>query len=357
MKREKLKLAHLDLDYMELKQMIKEKTDPNYQCEEFKEFCKNEEQRTTVEFPKNLSADVVINEEGEGESDSDDDQFRKSSIQEEDLPKPIGRNDKKPSIKKEDSISDTPVFSGNNSIVQQEYQKPEVIPPVISKQVQQTYPIKPPHPNEKVVVDPTSIMQIAVIFKKMQHLGIQVDPGRIKISTHKPIKKEDYLNLPPDELEEELYYRSGIRPKWMDESEEGGLKKIQHCIFRARNGRVLIMRKPGGSKYELLDSKPRSDFNRIVPESSTFLKRIKVAEDDENEGYRNTHVPIIQMEVDDKYKDFLDFEKSDSDQELTDDDTSKDVDDYTEGFISRLKKRRGKKRSNDLTISFKLQNY
>lgn len=38
MKREKLKLAMLDLDYMEMKQMLKEKLNPNYQCEEFKEF-------------------------------------------------------------------------------------------------------------------------------------------------------------------------------------------------------------------------------------------------------------------------------------------------------------------------------
>ena len=63
MQREKLKMAGIDLEYMEIKQMIKEKSDPNYQWEDFKEFLENELDRTKVEFPEELAEEIEIDRE------------------------------------------------------------------------------------------------------------------------------------------------------------------------------------------------------------------------------------------------------------------------------------------------------
>lgn len=69
MEREKLKLALLDLDYMELKQMLKEKSQPDYKCEEFKDFMTNEGERTKVDLPP----DLVQIEKSDSDSEMDPD--------------------------------------------------------------------------------------------------------------------------------------------------------------------------------------------------------------------------------------------------------------------------------------------
>lgn len=73
MQRENLKLWQLDLEYMELKQMIKEKSNPNYQWEEFKEFLEQEAQRTKVEFPEELAEEYVDERDENKEMSSDHD--------------------------------------------------------------------------------------------------------------------------------------------------------------------------------------------------------------------------------------------------------------------------------------------
>lgn len=234
--------------------------------------------------------------------------------------------------------------------------KPEIVPMTATPSfAPQVAPIKPVQQNEKVVIDPETVAQISIIFKKMKHLGIQFDPSRIKVSTHKPIKKEDYLNLSKAELDEEQYYRNGIRPKSMEDEKKTAFSKIKYTIFRARNGRVLMLRKPIGGDYEVIDSSTRCEFNRITPDMYKSMKRFKTAEDEEIDRHVSVNTKVTTHEIGKIYEDFIDQETPDSDDEITDDDSKSDVDDYTEGFISRLRKRRGKKRgNNDTTISFKL---
>ena len=54
MEREKMKLAIVDLDFMELKEMLKQKTQPDYKCEEYKEFLQDEQSRIKAEYPKDM---------------------------------------------------------------------------------------------------------------------------------------------------------------------------------------------------------------------------------------------------------------------------------------------------------------
>ena len=192
----------------------------------------------------------------------------------------------------------------------------------------------------------------------MNHLGIQFDSNRIKVSTHKPIKKEDYLNLSKSEIDEEQYYRAGVKPKWTDEEKEKvNLTKVKYTIFRARSGRVLLLRKPVGGAYESIDSSTRCNFNKIKTESFRSMKRFKTSEHEEVDKFSRINSAALSG-INEQYDDFIESDSVDSDEEITDDESKSDVDDYTEGFISRLRKRRGKKRGiNDTTISFKLSNY
>lgn len=205
--------------------------------------------------------------------------------------------------------------------------------------------------TDKVVVDPTTVMQIAVMLKKMNYYGMNVDKSRIKISTHKPIKKEDYITLSKEEISEEQYYRNGIKQE-KDLTCDTNVTGVKYSIFKARNGRVMILRKIKDGNYKIFDSKTRVDYSRIKPEPSGFLKRIKLSENDEYDGIINHNNPIVQRDVKMEYEDLAYESEPDSDEEMSDHDTKEDLDDYTEGFISRYRKRKGKKRgTNDYKIS------
>ena len=207
MEREKLKLAQLDLDYMELKQMIKEKVEPSYQCEEFKEFVKNENERTQVELPKPLAPP---NRPEDNDMDV-----------EMEMPSSPSRS-MKSRASKDQSKKEPPEDKSSNwgpGSSASDYQVPDTAPKTTPKPSEKPTP-KSALSQEKVVVDPTTVTEIAVMFKKLHYFGIQYDRNRIKISTHKPIKKEDYLNLPQHKVEEEQYYRSGIKPKSVEIEKE-----------------------------------------------------------------------------------------------------------------------------------------
>lgn len=364
MKREKMKCALLDLDFMELRQMLKEKMDPSYQCPEFKSFIQNEEKKVRVEFPQELSeAFRPEDEEEEKENDA-----RALSQYDEESVKSFKDKRQKPRNKEsalDQNSNIAPESSLNSELVMPNEPKIEpmgsVRPPVI--------PPKPLPINEKAVVDPTTVMQIAIMFNKLHYFGMQVDRNRIKISTHKPIKKEEYLNLSQSEIEKEQYYRSGVKPKSEDKQiDEVSTKPkafgaaadpsgpTKYTIFRARSGRVYILRKARSGKYQVFDKNSHSNLQRIQPEVSSHIKRLKMTENDELEGVRNTFIPVLQHEIVKSFGSLIEPELPDPDEEMNEEDTKDDTDDYTEGFISRYRKRRNKKRgANDLTISFKLQ--
>ena len=111
------------------------------------------------------------------------------------------------------------------------------------------------------------------------------------------------------------------------------------------------MRKAQGGQYEVYNNKDQESFNRIELEQASNLKRLKITENDEYEGIRNTYIPVLQNDVNNKFSEFSDLDESDPDDEMADDDTKEDVDDYTDGFITRLRKRRN---NQDLTLSLKL---
>lgn len=206
-------------------------------------------------------------------------------------------------------------------------------------------------PTDKVVIDPTTVMQIAVMYKKLNYYGINVDKSRIKISTHKPIKKEEYVTLSKEETNEEQYYRTGVKPK-VDSEFDTNVTGVKYSIFRARNGRVMVLRKIKDGSYKVFDAKTRIEFDRIKPEHSGSLKRIKLTENDEYEGVINHFNPVVQKDVKMEYEDLIYEPEPDSDEEMSDNDTKEELDDYTEGFISRHRKRKGKKRgTNDYKIS------
>lgn len=350
MKREKLKMAQLDLDYYELKQMLKEKLDPTYQCPDFKEFIQNEEERVAVNLPKDLAPPYRPEEEDEkNEERKEASQFDVDSVK-------SLKYDKK--LSKKDSAMDRSSVHGgdsdmNSDVYSQLEPPPKPLPQSLSTISSQNAPTQ-----EKAQIDYTTAMEIAILYRKIHYFGIQVNPDRIKISTHKPIKKEDYMNLPQAEIEEEQYYRSGTKPKSHAKVDVETPAGVKYTIFRARSGRVLILRKAKGGKYEVFNDKSHTQLHRIKPEVASCLKRLKMTEDDEYEGTRNTLIPVLQDDVNNHFSQYSDLDTKDEDEEMADEEKKDDKDDYTEGFIARYRKRKGKKRGNsDLTISFKVQNY
>jgi hypothetical protein len=353
LKREKLKSAQIDLEYMEYKQYLREKIDPGYQCPEFKEFVKKEDEVMKVDLPEKLAEpyrpedeDLYNREEEKDDSRKIPSQFDEESAKSSKIDKKMSKKEsgmERNSIIGAESSGNSDQFSISENISRHQHPINSVSTPSFS------HPI-----NEKAVVDPTTVMQIAIMFKKLQYNGLQVDKDRIKINTHKPIKKEDYLNLSQMEVEMENYYRSGTKPKATKKEET--LSGVKYTIFKARNGRIHILRKAKGGKYQVYDNRP-SEFNRIKPELGSSVKRLKMTEDDEFEGIRNTYIPVLQNEVSGTFGEHCSFEDNDRDDDMsTDEGKDKEVeDDYTDGFIARYRKRKGKKRgANDLTISFKV---
>ena len=342
MQREKLKLAQVELEYMEAKQMLKEKSDPNYQLEEFKDFLDNEDDKTKVVFPEELAEEYLIDNVNKNNYSENDlpsllpqDSVRSSVYEKKPMKKEISQDSILPLSKMASACSDMftkePLSLMTNQVI-----------PKLSKPISQ---------NEKVVIDPITAMQIAVIYKKMNFFGINADKNRIKISTHKPIKKEDYLKLSQTEIDEEQYYRNGIKPR-SDLEPNANVTGVKYSIFKARNGRIMILRKIEGGNYKVFDSKSRVDFSRVKSEPFGSFKRFKTTENDEHEGTRNHYNSIIQKELKKEYDDYIYEPEPDSDEEMGDIETKDEAEDYTEGFISRYRKRKGKKRGiSDYKIS------
>lgn len=351
MKREKLKMAIVDVSYMELKQTLKEKMDPSYQCPEFKDFCQNEEKIVRAEFPAEL-AEAYRPEDEEEEKENEaraQSQFDEESVKSSKMGKKVSRSVK-------ESVIDRSSAIGPESSLSELGSNTDHIPKPISQPVPAPITQKPHPVNEKAIVDPTTAMQIAILYNKLHYFSMQVDRSRIKISTHKPIKKEDYLNLPQNEIEKEQYYRAGVRPKSEEEKESDVTTGVKYTIYKARAGRVYILRKAKGGRYQVYDKNSHCGTKRIRPEQSSYLKRFKVSEDEEYDHTRNSYIPVLQNDVNRKFGDFTEPELPDPDEEMADEDTKDDTDDYTEGFIARYRKRKGKKRvANDTTISFKIQ--
>ena len=223
----------------------------------------------------------------------------------------------------------------------------------IPSQIHQN-PVQHPPKDQKAIIDPTTVMQLQIMYHKLNYIGMQVDTNRIKISSHKVIKREDYLNLSQDEIDKEQYYRGGTRPKKAkeDETTEG---KVKYTIFQARNKRILLLRKPEGGRYEVFNKNSFAQPERLHPETANHIKRIKMSEGDEFEGVRHTVNPALQYEVKKTFGDCYNIDDVDSDENMTDDESKNDVDDYTQGFIERYRKRRGNKRSGNM-ISVRVNN-
>ena len=109
-------------------------------------------------------------------------------------------------------------------------------------------------------------MQISVILKKLEYIGIDINESRIKIWNEKPVNKEDIFNLTKQQIEEEHYYKSWIKPKVEEPFNRVNVNSIKYTIFKGRNGRNLLIRKPYGGDYSKIDSKTRLDFCRIDPD-------------------------------------------------------------------------------------------
>lgn len=135
-----------------------------------------------------------------------------------------------------------------------------------------------------------------------------------------------------------MYFRGGIRPKSHKKQEEA---KCKYSIFKARNGRVYILRKAKGYDEE--------DYQtRIKSEYANNLKRMKVSENDEYEGYRHRVSPALNYEIKETFGDCYNIDDDESDENMSDGETNDDEDDYTAGFIERYQKRRGIKRTNSV---------
>lgn len=204
-------------------------------------------------------------------------------------------------------------------------------------------PQKPPV-DMKAKIDPTMVLQLSIMYHKLNYIGMQVDTNRIKISSTKAIKKEDYLNLSEKELQKELYFRAGTRPKAI--KEEDTADKVKYTIFTARSGRVMILRKPEGGKYEVMDKLRHDGLNRSHREKASNLKRIKICENDETEGVRHSTNPALQFELKRTLGDYygMDDKLGDESDDSMSESETKDEDDYTAGFIERFRKRRNNKR-------------
>lgn len=138
---------------------------------------------------------------------------------------------------------------------------PEV-PEVISEPEQ-------PYPEisrKFAVIDPTTVTQISIIAKKLKFIGIDMNEDRIKISTEKPANREDFLQLSKQQIQEDQYFRTAIRPRSLLEEDSTTVRSIKYTVFSGRNGRKLILRKPIGGDYSSIDANTRAEFNRIKSE-------------------------------------------------------------------------------------------
>jgi hypothetical protein len=345
MEREKLKLAMLDLDYFELRQTLKRKTEPEFKCEDLKEFMENYNENTRVEFPKNLVEPVKseADEEMKDEISSINNQSNGTS-------KRGGRkNHLDTKLDPDLMIGSQPVVKNqsdlDNSKSRAQYESQHL-------PQRSPMPLRVQKVHEPITVDATTVMQIGVMFKKFYYFGVTADRNRIKINNHKPIKKEEYLNLTQNEIEEEQYQRVGIKPKPV-ETVSSKTSDVKYTIFRARNGRVLIKRKPVGGDYEALENTSHTNFSRIKPETANNLKRIRSDLDALDTFNKNSHIPVLQHEVNKRFKQFDFLEDSEPDEDTTNDDLKEDDEDdnYANEFISRFRKRKGHK---DLHISVPL---
>ena len=215
-------------------------------------------------------------------------------------------------------------------------------------------PQKPPV-DLKAKIDPTTVLQLSIMYHKLNYIGMQVDTNRIKISSTKAIKKEDYLNLSEEELQKELYFRGGTRPKVVKEQETSP-GKLKYTLFTARSGRVMILRKPEGGKYEVLDKHKYDGLQRTHRERANNLKRIKICENDEIEAIRHSTNPALQYEIKRTLGDCYgldDNKEYESDDSMSETETKED-DDYTQGFIDRYRKRKNNKRGNSNLISVRV---
>ena len=120
--------------------------------------------------------------------------------------------------------------------------------------------------SSHAAIDPETVTQISVIAKKLKFVGIDVNEDRIKISTEKPANREEFLQLSKQQIQEDQYYKTAIRPNLLYEENKATVSSIKYTIFRGRNGRKLILRKPIGGEYSSIDKRTRTDFDRLKSE-------------------------------------------------------------------------------------------
>ena len=73
-------MALLDLDFMELKQKVKEMSNPGYQNPEFKDFIQNEEERMKIDLPERMAEPYRPEEEEEEKEEIKHDQMEVDTI-------------------------------------------------------------------------------------------------------------------------------------------------------------------------------------------------------------------------------------------------------------------------------------
>lgn len=355
MRREKLKMAVIDLDFMEVKQKYMELQDSSKKNVDYEEYIKNEEAHFKIDLPSNLAEPYRMEdrEEEKSEQKSHHDQDMESNRSERSSNKRGKRQhdiDKNSVLEPENSINSD--FQSNADVPLS--RNPSSVGGPLS-QTTTTIPTQPPK-DMKAKIDPTTVLQLSIMYHKLSYIGMQVDPNRIKISSTKAIKKEDYLNLSQKELEKELYFRAGTRPKTIKENEDTA-GNIKYTIFTARSGRVMILRKPVGGRYEVMDKYKHDELPRSHRETANNLKRIKISENDEVEGIRHSTNPALQYQINDTFGDCYGLEDNtaeDSDESMSDNEKN-DKDDYTSGFIERYRKRKGNsKRGNSNVISVRV---
>lgn len=298
MEREMLKLSQLDLDYIELKQMIMEKVQPNYQNTNYKEvekFLTKKTPQMDYELSPDLPQDPYSDKYDSDEPmPADDERMKKVTSQ---IPEsPFGPIDPKPNQKTGKPIAKpSPAHDGDH------------IPPM-------------PHLENKVRVDPITVTQVAVMFKKLYYFAIAVDDKRIKINNHKPIKKEEFLNLPQHKIDEECYYRAGTKPKVRDDRQEMEESKIRYTIFKSRAGRVMIIRKAENGKYKVVDKREVTQPNRLRPETASYLKRLssKKPKKHVDEPINRAVPSALMRDIEMKFGDLSDFDDSDKDEDMDD---------------------------------------
>mmetsp|Transcript_9715 Transcript_9715/g.11000 ORF Transcript_9715/g.11000 Transcript_9715/m.11000 type:complete len:353 (-) Transcript_9715:115-1173(-) len=351
MRRETLKMAQLDLDFMEVKQRIEESTNSSYQNPDFKEYLQKEEQKMRIDLPAHLAEPYRPEEEEE-----EKEELKQQTAMEVDTVR-SGKMRKNKSVRDSD-YDQRSALEPENSINSDHF--PNVEPPLgqaLSSassvpQIPAGAPQQPPK-DQKAIIDPTTVMQLHIMYHKLNYIGMQVDRNRIKISNREVIKKDNFLNLTQEEVEREVYFRGGARPKSLQKEEDS---KCKYTIFQARNKRVLILRKLEGGNYETFNEGDRTQ--RVKSEPASHLKRMKVSENDEYEGFRHTVSPALQYEIKNTYGDCYNIDEEDSDDNMSEGETHDDADDYTAGFIERFKERRGNKgnKNNTNLISFRVGN-